>query len=59
MAAEELLKEASRKRARAEVGGAMEWAKEPKKLNKTFIGNTILQVTSSNNRKIKTSSNKK
>ena len=50
MAADELMKEADKTKARVEVGGAMEWKKQPKKLNKTFADNTVLQVTSSNKR---------
>jgi len=33
------------------VGGSLEWKKKPKKINKIFLVNTILQVTSRNSRK--------
>jgi len=51
LAEAELLKESRAARIRAEVGGSLEWKKKPKKINKIFLVNTILQVTSRNSRK--------
>jgi len=50
LAAEELLKEASRAKVRAEVGGPTEWKKKPQKLNMKFVNNSVLQTTSQNRR---------
>lgn len=50
MAAEELAKEAAASKARAEIGGASEWGKKRKRINKTFVGNTILQIEGQNQR---------
>ena len=44
------MKEASRAKARVEVGGPTEWIKKPQKLNLRFVNNSIIQVTSQNKR---------
>ena len=41
MAAEELLKEASKARTRVEVGGASEWKRKPSRINKMFLIKTF------------------
>lgn len=58
MAAEELLKEASKARTRVEVGGASEWKRKPSRINKMFLINSVLTAEAQNKRKRKSDYNK-
>ncbi|XP_046450303.1 uncharacterized protein LOC124198493 [Daphnia pulex] len=51
LAVEELLQEAARAKARAEVGGPSEWSKKPARVNKRFMVNSLLQTESQNKRR--------
>ncbi|KAI9562546.1 D-directed R polymerases I and III subunit RPAC2 isoform 2 [Daphnia sinensis] len=55
LAVEELLQEAAKSKARAEIGGPSEWSKKPARVNKRFVANSLLQTESQNKRKSSTS----
>lgn len=50
LAAAEIMKEVSKARTRAEVGGPSEWTKKPKRLNMKFLINSVLQAEAQNRR---------
>ncbi|XP_032789572.1 uncharacterized protein LOC116926741 [Daphnia magna] len=56
LAVEELLQEAAKSKARADVGGPSEWSKKPARVNKRFVVNSLLLTESQNKRKSSTSS---
>lgn len=59
LAAEELVKEAAKAKARADVGGPSEWKIKPKRVNIRFMTNSILQTESQNRRKTTNRNSKK
>ncbi|XP_057367669.1 uncharacterized protein LOC130688685 [Daphnia carinata] len=58
LAVAELLQEAAKSKARADVGGPSEWSKKPARVNKRFVANSLLQTESQNKRKSSTSKTK-